>query len=445
MSRSGSVSPIPAALAVACASLLLVAAAAPAQQGGDAPQLVDRIVAIVDEEMILQSDVDREYELYALESQYNEQPIPEDTPELRRELLDRLVESKLIIAAAKQAEMVVEDEAIEENVEERLQQLSDHLGSREELERELLRSGVTMEDYRSRAYNQIRDEMYLRLVIGRFIRPRIEVLENEVEEYYLENLEDMPQEPDSLVLSNILVPVKPSDEVRQGIQRKVREALDALDTGRPFAEVARELSEGPNANRGGTIGTVRRGDLFDPALDTAVFGLDTGGVSQPVVTPRGVHLIRVDAVMGDGRRSISQIFFPMELAEDDVQRARATIDDARRRVEEGQPFSLVAEEVSEDPSSARNGGMLGTFAVADLSPQFQEALADVPPGVLTEPILTPAGWYVFLINERLAGHLYTYEELKEQIRRQLEARELEKHLTEYVEELRTRFFVDEKG
>jgi peptidyl-prolyl cis-trans isomerase SurA len=413
--------------------------------GADGPRLVDRIVAIVDEEVILQSDVERELELYRMEAEYSGQPVPEDTPELRRELLDRLIESKLIIAAAKQADMVVEEDAIDENVDERIQQLADHLGSREALLRELKRSGLTLEDYRSRAYNQIRDDMYLRLVVGRFIRPKVEVLENEVEEYYLDHLAEMPQEPDSLVLRNILVAVKPAPEVREKIQRKVRQAREALAAGQSFADVARKYSEGPNAARGGAVGLVRRGDLFDPALDQTVFSLVEGEVSQPVVSPRGVHLFRLDAIDEDGRRAISQIFFPMEVTDADVQAARDRIDSARERVLAGEPFSLVAEEVSEDPSSARNGGLLGTFALSALSEQFRAALADAQPGDLTEPLLAPAGWYVFMVQERLDGHMYTYDELKDELRRQLEARALERELSAYVADLRTRFFVDEKG
>jgi peptidyl-prolyl cis-trans isomerase SurA len=445
------VSVSPARALVCIASLVVVAvltlAAVLAMTAGNAaaePRLVDRVVAIVDEEVILQSDVEREMELYRLEREYNEQPVPEDTPELRRELLDRLVESKLIIAAAKQAEMVVEEEAVEESVNNRIQELVDHLGSEEILERELRRSGMSLEDYRSRAYNQIRDEMYLRLVVGRFIRPEIEVLENEVEEYYREHMAEMPQEPDSLTLSNILIPVMPAVEVQQELRQKVAQVQEELDKGRPFAEVAQAYSEGPMAQQGGSVGRIRRGDLFDPALEQAVFTLQIGEVSEPVLSSRGVHIVMVDAVEGDSR-SLRQIFFPMELSEDDVQRARQQILSARDRVEAGEPFALVAEDMSQDPTSVRSGGRLGTFALQDLSPQFQETLADVQPGQITEPVLAPAGWYLFLVNERRAGRSLDYEDVKDQIRRELETRELERKLTEYVESLRTRFFVDEKS
>ena len=426
-------------------ALLLSGLVAAAEVSAADPQLVDRIVAIVDEEMILQSDLEREIEAYRYESQLRGEEVPAESSELRREVLERLIESKLIIAAAKAEDMVVEDQAIQTSVDEKIDQWIDHFGSREAFASELSRANMSMEDYRNRLYTQIRDQQYLGLVIGRFIKPEVEVLENEVEEYYYAHLAEMPQEPDSLTISNILIPVQPSEDVRAEVQRKVAQVQAALADGQSFADVAVAYSEGPNATRGGVIGVVAKGDLFDPSVDQAVFALAVGEVSQPVVSSRGVHILRVDALKEGNRRALSQIYFPLDVTREDVNRAQEEIEAARARVMAGEAFSLVAEEVSGDLTSARNGGLLGTFPLEDLSAQFQEALADVQEGDVTEPLMTPVGWYIFLVNERVAGHMYTYEELKEQIRRAIEAEKMEKVLSEYVLELRTRFFIDQKS
>jgi len=430
-----------------CAVLLAAAVTGPSvcRAQGSGPRLVDRIVAIVDEEAILQSDLDREIELYKLEKEYAGEPIPVESPEVRREMLDRLVESKLIIAAAKQADMAVDEEAVEISVQEKIDQFIEHFGSLENLRRELNRSGMTLEDYRARMKSQLRDQQYLRLVVGKFIRPNIEVLENEVRDYYLAHLDEMPAEPDSLTIANILVPVQPSVDVRQRIQAKVAEIQAALETGRSFADVAREYSEGPNAKRGGEVGVVAPGDLFDPNLDRAVFALSIAEISAPVVSSMGVHLVRLDSVQDDGRRAISQVFLPIEVAQEDVDAAESVIDAARARILGGESFAMVAEEVSGDPVSAGNGGVLGTFRLEDLSAQFQTALAEAEVGEVTEPVFTPAGWYIFQITERITGHMYTYEELKDNLRQMVENEKIELALAEYVEGLRTEFFIDEKS
>lgn len=431
-----------------CAGTPVVPAHAAEEPGAVAaatPVLVDRIVAIVDEEAILQSDLERETELYRLERQYAGQPVDGDPAAIRREMLDRLVESKLIIAAAKQADMSVDPDAISGSVDQKIRQFEEHFGSREAFERELTRSGMTLADYRARMAAQLRDQQYLRLVVGKFIRPDIEVLENEVRDYYLAHLDEMPAEPDSLTIADILVAVQPSVEARRRVQEKVARIQADLKGGLPFADAARRHSEDAAAQRGGVVGVVGRDDLYDAGLARAVFALAEGQVSEPVVTARGVHLVRVDAVQPDGRRAISQIFLPVAATEADVAAARAQADAARARVLGGESFALVASEVSADLASARSGGVLGTFRLEDLSENFQAALADLQEGAVSEPVLTPAGWYVFKVLARKAGHMYTYEELAEQLRQAVESQKIEAALADYVKELRKRFFIDEKG
>lgn len=420
-------------------------AAVPAAPASAAPVLVDRILAIVDEEAILQSDLERETELYHLEQQYAGAPEQADAATLRREMLDRLVESKLIIAAAKQADMSVDQEAISGSVEQKIQQFVEHFGSLEALERELANSGMTLADYRARMAAQLRDQQYLRLVVGKFIRPDIEVLENEVRDYYLAHLDEMPAEPDSLTIADILIAVQPSREARQRVQEKVARIQAALAGGMAFPDAARAYSEDAGAARGGVVGAVSRQDLYDAGLARAVFALEAGMVSEPVVTSRGVHLVRVDAVLEDGRRSISQIFLPVTVSDQDIAAARAQADAARARVLAGEAFGLVASEVSADAASARGGGVLGTFRLEDLSETFQTALADLPEGAVSEPVLTPAGWYVFKVLARRAGHMYTYDQLAEQLRQTVESQKIEAALAAYVKGLRKRFFIDEKG
>ncbi len=422
------------------------AAPAPADSAaatGAEPVLVDRVVAIVDEEPILQSDLDREVELYRLERQYAGQTVDEPEAEVRREVLERLVESKLIIAAAKQADITVDEDAVSQEVDSRISELEDHFGGPEALRRELVRSGMTLADYKARLTSQLRDQQYLRAVVGRFLRPKVEVMENEVADYYRDHLQEMPATGDSLTVADILVPLQPSPERRREVQRKVAEALADLEAGQDFADVARKLSEGPNAARGGQVGIVSRGDLFDAAMERTVFTMEVGEISQPLVTQRGIHIVRLDAVTDEGR-AVSQIFFPLEVTEADVAAARARAEAALARLRQGEPFGRVAAEVSADPASARRGGDLGTFRLEDLSPQFQEALKDLGTGQLSEPVATPAGFYIFLVKDRKEGHRLPFDEVKADIRRQLESEKLEAELQRYVASLRDRFFIDLK-
>jgi len=433
----------PTRVAVALAALLALCGVAPAQPDEAPPQLLDRILVIVDEEAILLSEVTREVALYRLEARNAGLQLDQDDAAIREEILTRLIESKLIIAAAKQEEIEVSEEAINRDVQSNIDQLVRYYGSESALEAELQRNGMTLNDYRRRSYAQLRDQHYMRAVVGRFIRPLIEVREDEVEDWYGAHADEIPATPDSLTLADILIAVEPSAEVQREIQTKLGAALQALGEGVPFADVARDHSEGPGAARGGRLGTIRPGDLKSTVLEDVIFSLEAGETSQPVVTESGLHIVYVDAVVAGGRE-VSQIFFPLVITEADVARARAAAEAAHARVLAGEPFAVVAGELSVDPNSSVQGGDLGRFALTDLSPLIQEALAETGEGELTAPFLTPAGFYIFLVKERDDGRILSLDEVREQVRAAVESEKLQAELALYVEDLRTRFVVDRK-
>lgn len=442
-------------MATAALALAAVSAAAPAARARDAalpaapdttaatPELVDRIMVVVDEEAILQSDLEREIALYHLEASNMGAPDDKDEATVRAEVLDRLIESKLIIAAARREEIEIGEESVEREVQANVDQLVRYYGSQARLEAELAENAMTLDDYRRRSASQLRDQHYMRAVVNRFIRPGIEVREEEVEAYYAAHRDEVPAAPDTLALSDILVAVQPSPEVQRDLQARLGAVMQELGRGDAFGAVADRHTAGPGAGAGGRIGLVRQGELFSRALEDAVFSLQEGETSQPVVTERGLHVVHVDKV-GEEGREISQIFFPIEVTEDDVARARAEAEAAHARLAAGEPFAKVAAEVSVDPGSAPRGGELGTFVLDELSPTIREHLADAAAGAITPPFLTPAGFYIFLVRERTAGARAGFEELRDQVRQAVESQKLQEALAVYVEGLRARFAVDRK-
>jgi len=423
--------------------VVVILTAAPVVAQDRNPELVDRILVIVDEEVILQSDLEREISLYYLEARNTNHEIAEGAATIRQEVLDRLVESKLIIAAARLEQIEISDEAVEREVQGNIDQLVRYYGSADALEQELQRNSMNLADYRKRSRGQLRDQHYMRAVLNRFIRPKVEVRENEVDAWYLDHLDEVPASPDSLILADILIPVEPEEAVQRMVQRKLGLALQMLGEGASFADVAKAHSDGPMASRGGRIGKLKRGDMYSQTLEDAVFSMTAGQTSPPIVSERGVHIMHVDAAAEDSR-DVSQIFFPLEITEQDVERARVKAQSIFDRLTAGEAFGAVAVSESADPVSAANGGDLGTFALPDLSPTVQEALQDIGPGGITEPFLTPAGFYIFLVREREYGHQLSLEEVRPQVRQAVESEKLEAELKIYVAGLRKRFVVDLK-
>ena len=198
-----------------CVALLLAAGVAAAQES--APELVDRILVIVDEEAILLSEFEREVALYKLEARNAGVEVPQDDAAVRAEVLDRLIDSKLIIAAARQEEIEVSNESIEREVQGNIDQLVRYYGSLARLEQELAANDMNLADYRRRSTIQLRDQHYMRAVVNRFIRPGIEVREAEIDAWYEEHLDEIPATPDSLLLADVLVPVEPAEDVQREV------------------------------------------------------------------------------------------------------------------------------------------------------------------------------------------------------------------------------------
>ncbi len=416
------------------------APAPPAAPPGRGPLLVDRVIAVVDEEAILQSELEREVAIWKLEQSQEGRDAGTDEAAVRAEVLQRLVESKLMIAAAREAEIEVDDEEIQRDVDGNVDELVRHFGSQAALAAELARNGMNLADYRTRTANQVRDRRYMSAVVNRFVRSHIEVREDEVAAYWAAHGDEVPAAPDSVRLASILVPVEAAEAAQREAQRKVGLALQELGEGKAFAEVARRRSEDPSAQRGGLLGTFRRGELSDRRLEEAVWSLRVGETSRPVLTDRGVHVLRLDAAEGDAR-TVSQIFFPLAVGAAEVEAARQRAAAAHARLVAGEAFAKVAAEVSADPNAAQ-GGDVGLFPVSDLSERFQAALAGLGAGQFTEPVQTPAGFYVFLVRERLPGRKPGYDEVRESVRRAVEAEKVEAELAKYVQELRGRFYVD---
>jgi peptidyl-prolyl cis-trans isomerase SurA len=430
------------------AALLLPGGPVSGQQdpppGAASPQLVDRIVAVVDEEPILLSDLEREIESYLFELQSMGQQPPEDQGEVRQRMLDRLIEVKLMVAQAKRDGLVVGEEELEAGVRQAMRDIESRFGSRQALEAELRRAGLTYEDLEARNRELVRDRMYTGRILDVYVRPEIEVRDDEIREYYEENRDQIPRQSASVELANILIVPQPDEAIRERIERKLGEIRRALSAGTPFAEVAREYSEGPNASRGGAVGTFGRGDLFSPVLEDLAWSLPLGQISEPVNTELGTHLIQVTE-RTDDEVAISQILLPVEIAEAERTAARERAAEVAAMARSGQDFAELARKYSDDPESRENDGLLGTFEVDRLSETFASAVETLEVGEVSDPVGGAAGFFVLKLLDRRGGEVYAFDEVEGRIREILFQQKAEAELEDFVDSLRERFYIEVKA
>ena len=411
---------------------------------GQSPELVDRIVAVVDEEPILLSDLEREVESYVFELEAAGQPRPTDMGQVRDEMLERLVEVKLMVAQAKRDGLVIGEEELEAGVRQAMQEIEGRFGSRQALEAELRRAGLTYQDLEARNRELVRNRMYSGRILDVYVRPQIEVRADEVRSFYEQNVDQIPRRPATVELANILVVPQPDESTRARVEQKLAGARAALASGRPFAEVAREYSEGPNAARGGAVGAFRRGELFSPVLEEIAWAIPVGQVSEPIDTELGTHLIQVTS-RDDERLELSQILFRVEIDEAARRDARARAAEVAEKARAGQDFAELARTYSDDPEGKQQGGTLGSFEVQRLSEPFRKALEGMEPGDVSDPIGGAAGFFVLKLLDRHEGAVYSFDEVEGRIREILFQQKADEKLEEFVDSLRERFYIEVKA
>lgn len=378
------------------APALLLAVLAPFS-GAAATETLERIVAVVNNDVILASELDEEVGLARQQiRQQGQQPPPDST--LREELLDQLINERLQMQRARQFGINVGDAAIERA----LQQIADDnntdlTGLREEFQRQ----GVDFATVR----DDVRRQLIVQQLQQRAIYADVNVSEQEIEDFLERNQEEADEDTEYRV-QHILLSVRGDDEDAMAAARERAEALVAdLRDGDDFAALAAEYSDGPQAQDGGDLGW-RSPDRLPALFLEALEPLRAGQIADPVESSNGVHILRLAERRGGVDEAITEtrarhIMIRTDDGSDmDDEQARDRIVELRRRLEGGASFDNLASGHSDDPASASDGGQLGWFGPGDHSPAFHEAIDDVPTGELSEQFRTEEGWHIAEVQER---------------------------------------------
>lgn len=252
-----------------------LAAACFAPLAAEAAHLADRIVAVVNSEVIMLSEIKAEIaaEEKRLQERYRGAELQRRLQQVEYMALTRMIERKLQMQLAKSKGMDVTDEELAQAV------------------RELQRQGEKVDIANPNDKRSLKEQLTLMKVIDREVRSSVMVSETEMKRYY-EQHRGRFSLPEEYRLSQILIRPRSGEESAQ-IQAKAEAVYAALKQGADFAELALRHSEGAEATRGGSLGFVRQGELLPP-IERAVAALQPGEISEPVTTTEGVHILRLD-------------------------------------------------------------------------------------------------------------------------------------------------------
>jgi peptidyl-prolyl cis-trans isomerase SurA len=370
-------------------------------------QTLDRIVAVVDKDPILESELNAQVQFFVLNNR-----VDPNTAGLREQVLQSMVNEKLIVAKAIEDSVTVTDDEVQQQLEQILQQRIQQAGSEARLEEMY---GMPL----SRIRREYRDEMRKNLLAQKLQQQHFgqaEVGRYEVEEFYHTYKDSLPRVPEEVDLSIIFVKPRYSDAARSATRAKMQSILDSIRAGADFATMAQRYSQDlGSAKQGGDLGLWRRG-VFVKEFETAAFALSEGQVSDIVETQFGLHIIQLMERRGDAVRT-RHILLRMERTQADEDSTIAFLNNIRERAIHGESFAELAKRYSEDTRTNLIGGNLGSFELDQL-PQVDKdlyaAVRQLASGDISAPIRVTAGsangYEIVWAKRRTPAHTMTLEQ-----------------------------------
>lgn len=402
-----------------------------------ASEPIDRIVAVVNDEVITESELNARLDEVSKRIATQKISAPPGNI-LKKQVLERTILEHLQSQMAQQMGI----EAGSDKVDAALQNIAEqnHM-SLPDLYKTLAHDGVSQEAFRE----QIRTQILIQQLVEREIGNRITVSDAEVENF-LANSENLDGGTE-YELSHILIslPESATPEIIQQTRQRAEDVLKTLRQGGAFDQAAIANSQGENALEGGKLGWKKIGQLptlFVNALKT----MQPGDVSDLLRSPGGFHILKLQDKRGGKKTlTITQTHARHILLRTNAivtaQEAWQRLNKLRLRIQNGDDFAVLAKSNSEDPGSASNGGDLGWVNPGQTVPEFEKAMNTLKPNEISGPIQTPFGLHLIQVLERRQRDV-TNEHDQSDARQQIHARKTDERYAQWVRQLRDEAYIE---
>ncbi len=402
-------------------------------------QSINRVVAIVDTDVIMQSQLDsRLREVQQTIAKRGAALPPEHV--LSQQVLERLIIENIQLQIGDRSGIRITDEELNQAIGTIAQR--NNL-SVEQFRAALAQDGLSYDDAR----DQVRREMVISRVRQRRVAERIQVTDQEVQNFLASDLGKM-QLSEEFRLANILIPVPESSspETIQAADRQARELYQQLQQGADFAQLAIARSASETALEGGEMGW-RKAAQMPPPFDSMIRALSVGEVTEPMRTPGGFIMLKLLEKRGGGSQVRDEVHVRHILIKPSEIRSEAETQRLAERLYErilaGEDFAELAKNFSEDPGSALNGGDLNWIDPNSLVPEFRQVMAHTASGELSKPFKSPYGWHVLQVMGRRATDS-SAEFREQQALNVLRNRKYDEELQAWLRQIRDEAYVETK-
>ena len=417
---------------------LVAAAPAPAAELSKRGELLDRVAAIVNENVISQSELDDQVSVISqrLAEQRTATP-PADV--LRKQVLDRLIVQEVQMQRAGRLGLKVSDEQLNAALNEIATRNNITLA---DLPRALASQGVDYGGYRE----NMRKEIALSSLRQRDVIGKINVTPRELEQF-IERQKKLPTATTEYNVSHILIAVV-QDAAQSQVDELAKRAQDIYERAsatEDFGRLAVAYSNSQTALEGGSLGW-RKGPELPTFFAEEIVKLKPGGISKPIRTPSGFHLIKLNETRStDANRIIDQtharhiLIKPNELQDDATVRQKLAA--IRERILKGEEFAAFASSMSEDSGSAVNGGDLSWTGPGTFVPEFESTMNGLAIDEISAPIRSPFGWHIIQVLGRRSFDT-TEEQIRQRAFNQLRESKADEETELWLRRLRDEAFVD---
>ena len=367
--------------------------------------LLDEIAAVVDDEIVLLSDVVLSANALAAQENVDPYKSPNKYKNLLLKSAESMIEQLVIIKMAEIDSIMVLEKDVDRALERQIQNIVSQAGSEEAAEQVL---GRKISDFK-RSY---KDDMEGKLIAEKYtgeLTRSIEITRLEVEDFFKTYRDSIPSFPKRYKVRHILIQITPSEESMKETELKALNILEEISKGLSFEAAAKEYSEDPGSkDNGGYLGFVPRG-TFVKEFEKVAFTLAINTISKPIKTQFGFHIIEVLERSGE-KVGVRHILLQTKVVDEDKTKTYKNVSDLSKKISTKNNFVSIAKEHSNDETTKDNGGLLGwintdVYQVEELS----SVIKNIPENTCSAPILTDFGYHLLWIDEVEEGGPPTIE------------------------------------
>jgi peptidyl-prolyl cis-trans isomerase SurA len=414
-------------------TLLLLSTAA----ARDELVLIDYVVAVVEEDVIMASELIERTQMIRQRFAKRNEPMPPDEL-LQKQVLDHLIVERLQLQMADRRGIRIDDLTLNETMRNIAKRNNLSL---ENFREKLIDQGIDYVDFRE----QVRRELIIDSLRKRVIDEKIQITDQEVDDL-IATQTDTANNDVEFRLNHILITIPEaanSEQIKES-RDKAKKLRERALSGEDFRKLAVSESDGQNALEGGDLG-LRKLSQLPTIFARYVARMEVGEISEVIRSPSGFHIIRLTERLGEERKLVHQTHARHILikssAEVDNDKARRKLNNINRRIENGESFAELAKANSDDTNSAIEGGDLGWVSPGTLVPEFEKAMDSLEIGQRSEPFRSAYGWHIVEVLER-REYDSTQEVMRSQARQIIRQRKTEEETELWLRRLRDQSYVE---